>query len=88
MSQPKTVTTRWRQLGATTDTESDGTCHMSFHVMECDSGHDFVITLSGYGKADAGYFIGALKAALASLERAAGVALSGDTTSTPRPQNH
>lgn len=88
MPTPKIVSTRWKHLATTSDVEADGTLHSSIHIMETESGEDFVVTLSGRGAADGAYWIGALKAAVAVWQQATGQPLSESTSIVPPNTSH
>lgn len=84
MSKP----TKWRQLAATAET-IDGVLHSSIHMLELESGKDFVVTLSGEPHANAGYFIGALLAVAKSMQTACGMTEDLPlVTNETRPNTH
>lgn len=89
MSSTEKVSQNWRQIAATGETEPDGTHHLSLHMMDTVSGHDFVITLSGIGTISSAYWAGAIAAAATVYARAAGI-VPGSTSVqvTPQPTNH
>lgn len=88
MSIPEKTSTRWKHLATTSELDSDGILHTSLHVVELNSGEDFVVSLSGRGEAASGYFIGALMAATAIWKNAAGEEQLSNTTLVPSARTH
>lgn len=88
MNTPEKVTQQWRQLAATSTTDEDGTVHLSIHVMDVNSGHDFVVTITGDKSLNGGYFVGAMYAATELMRGAAGMAPLPTTTLVPRTSKH
>lgn len=89
MSSTEKVSQNWRQVAATAETQPDGMHHLSLHLIDTTSGHDFVITLSGVGAISAAYWAGAIAAAATIYARAAGI-VPGSTSVkvTPQATNH
>lgn len=83
------TSTCWKQLASTYDVDKDGTLHSSMHFVETNSGHDFVVTVSGHKSHDAGFFIGAMLAFAEAWKVAAGDTDPFPTvTHVPRAKDH
>lgn len=83
MKSPPMTSTQWKQLATVADLDSDGILHASVHFLELNSGEEFTVSISGRARADAGYWIGALTAALSVWQMAADVPLSPNATAVP-----
>lgn len=89
MATTEKVSQSWRQIAATSETQPDGTHHLSLHLMDTESGHDFVITLSGIGSLNAIYWSGAVAAAAKIYARAAGIVDNSTSVKvTPQATSH
>lgn len=88
MNTPTKTSTRWKHLASTSDVDADGTIHTNMHFMEMTTGHDFTVSLSGNGFADAALFVGALLAAAAAIRKVTGMPQDDNTTLVPSTKAH
>lgn len=72
MPTPEQTSQRWKNLDIASSEEADGTLNLHVTLMEMHTGETFVISASGRGRANSGYWTGALMAAVALLRQQTG----------------
>lgn len=57
------VTQQWKIVATTHAEHPEGMLDMTFQLMEVNTGENYLITISGRAKSNAGYWLGAMRAA-------------------------